>query len=142
MKERHTLIVENFLENQELRRGYRIALNNLTELCHSISRDRGWTINLETGREEPRDPFVMIGLMHTELSEAFEAVRKGDGEDKHIKNCSALEVELVDCLIRILDFLGEREADVGLILLKKQLFNIERSDHSLEQRMKDGGKKV
>jgi NTP pyrophosphatase (non-canonical NTP hydrolase) len=43
-----------------------------------------------------------IALMHSELSEALEGIRK-DKMDEHIPEYTSEEVELADCIIRILD---------------------------------------
>ena len=45
-----------------------------------------------------------IALMHSELSEALEAVRKGRPKDQHLPERDNLTVELADCVIRIMDF--------------------------------------
>jgi len=44
-----------------------------------------------------------IALMHSELSEALEAIRKPT-LDKHCPEFTSEEVEFADCLIRILDY--------------------------------------
>ncbi len=54
-----------------------------------------------------------IALMHSELSEALEALRHGNPPDKHCPQFSSLEVELADVLIRLMDFAGHYRLDVG-----------------------------
>jgi hypothetical protein len=52
-----------------------------------------------------------------------------------------VEVELADCIIRILDAAGLWELDVAAALAEKHNYNANREDHKLENRMKEGGKK-
>ena len=82
----------------------------------------------------------MIALMHSELSEALEGHRKGLKDDK-LPQWDMVDVEMVDCLIRIMDFLGQKGVDVEQIFKDKMEFNQVREDHKLENRQKDGGKK-
>ena len=57
-----------------------------------------------------------IALMHSELSEALEAMRiHADRE--------AVAEELADCCIRIFDYCGARDIDLENALLKKIEFN-------------------
>lgn len=50
-----------------------------------------------------RNKGEMIALMHSELSEALEAVRSGNPQSEKIPDFSNLEEELADCVIRIMD---------------------------------------
>ena len=45
-----------------------------------------------------------LALIHSEVSEALEAVRDGNPPDKHCPEFGSLEIELADTIIRILDF--------------------------------------
>lgn len=82
----------------------------------------------------------MIALMHSELSEALEGDRKGLKDDK-LPQWEMIDVEMVDCIIRIFDFLGQKGVDVERIFRDKMEFNRVREDHKLESRMREGGKK-
>jgi NTP pyrophosphatase (non-canonical NTP hydrolase) len=75
-----------------------------------------------------------IALMHSELSEALEAMRHGNPVDTHIPPYNNLEVELADCIIRILDFSWSRGLRVSDALIAKVEFNAKRP-------WKHGGKK-
>lgn len=81
-----------------------------------------------------------IALMHSELSEALEGVRK-DKYDEHIPCLKNEAVELADCIIRILDYAIGFDLPIGEAIFEKLRYNAMREDHKIENRMKDGGKK-
>ena len=51
-------------------------------------------------------------MMHSELSEAFEAVRK-DNMDDHLPTRTGVEAQLSDAMIRIRDYCGDNNPDIG-----------------------------
>ena len=67
-----------------------------------------------------------IALMHSELSEALEADRKGITSDDKIPAYSGLEAELADTVIRILDFAGRHQLRLGEAIIEKLAFNTTR----------------
>ena len=87
----------------------------------------------------PREDGTRIALIHSEISEALEYVRKG-GNDDHLPDRLGVEVELADAIIRILDFAGNAGLDVGGAIHAKNEYNKNRADHKLENRLKEGGK--
>jgi len=72
--------------------------------------------------------------MHSELSEALEGIRHDNPKDQHLPDFGNVEVELADCMIRILDFGHSRKLNVPGALLAKVAFNTTRP-------WKHGGKK-
>jgi len=74
-----------------------------------------------------RNRAEMIALMHSELSEALEALR-GERKlmDEHIPTHTNLEVELADCVIRIMDFSAGFGLNVGEAIIKKMEYNRKR----------------
>lgn len=66
-----------------------------------------------------------IALMHSELSEALEGIRK-DKMDEHCPEFTSEEVELADALIRILDYAGGFKLRLGEAVLAKLAYNRSR----------------
>lgn len=90
---------------QDLQQGnYSFTLERIIYLCFESSKARGWWHNLETLEfRANRNKAEMICLMHSEVSEAYEAWVTGESDDK-LPNRNGCEVELADALIRIFDF--------------------------------------
>lgn len=88
------------------------SVRDLIKNCHKIAREKGWW---ETERNEGE----LIALMHSELSEALEAMR-GHGTKDNIAE------ELADCCIRIFDYCGARKINLEEALLKKIEYNKKR----------------
>jgi NTP pyrophosphatase (non-canonical NTP hydrolase) len=76
--------------------------------------------------DESRNDGEMIALMHSELSEALEAIRCGsfyDEYDENVSSHSSVTVELADCVIRIMDYAYARDRDLGGAIVAKMAFN-------------------
>lgn len=114
------------------------ALNGLSAICHTASAEAGWWA---TGKTDKNVLGAKVALIHSEVSEALEGIRK-DTKDSHLTNRLAVEVELADALIRIFDLAGALNLDVGGALIEKLDYNAKRADHKPENRAKEGGKKI
>lgn len=105
----------------------------------------GWWSVLSTGESLPKGDVTLIlskiALIHSEVSEALEGVRKGLMDD-HLTNRPMIEVELADAMIRILDLAGHEGYDVAGAIMEKLQYNSQRLDHKIENRIKSGGKKA
>jgi hypothetical protein len=115
-------------------------INELRDLCYGESFKAGWHTNLQTGELLERNKGEMIALIHSEISEAMEGERKGLMDD-HLPNRPMVEVEMADAVIRIMDYCGRWNYDIGGAIIDKIEYNRNRADHKIENRQKDGGKK-
>lgn len=123
-------------------------MDSLTHLQSTIYHGNvaaGWWENIQTKEKHPKGDVTLIlsklALVHSEVSEAVEGVRKGLMDD-HLKERPMAEVELADALIRILDLAGHEGYDIAGAVVAKLYYNSKRADHKLENRLADGGKKA
>jgi NTP pyrophosphatase (non-canonical NTP hydrolase) len=84
-------------------------IKELITECHCIAKGKGWW-------DEPRNEGELIALMHSELSEALEAMRNHKPQED-------IAEELADCCIRIFDYCGARGIDLEKTLRKKIAYN-------------------
>lgn len=115
-------------------------INNLVKTCFEASKKAGWHTDIETGELIKRNKGEMLCLIHSEISEAMEGERK-DLMDDHLPDRPMAEVELADAVIRICDYAGRWNYDLGGAIMDKLEYNAKRNDHKIENRLKNGGKK-
>lgn len=112
------------------------GLQNFCEECHRVSAEAGWWDGAT-----PETPFVKLALIHSEISEALEGLRKNAMDDK-LPHRQQVEVELADAAIRLGDLVGRLRLDLAGAAREKMAFNAVRPDHKREARQQPGGKRV
>lgn len=112
-------------------------LNELSQKVHAANIK--WWQDTTTGERIKRNKGELIALMHSELSECLEGERKDLMDDK-LPHRKMAEVELVDTIIRILDYAGGFGYDLQGAFDEKMAYNAQREDHKYEARKIVGGK--
>ncbi len=118
--------------------GQPLDLNQLAAEVNAMNRN--WWLDVNTGEPIERNRAELLCLIHSEISECLEGVRKGLMDDK-LPHRSAEAVELADALIRILDYAGGFGLDLQGAFEEKMAYNATRSDHTHEHRRAEGGKR-
>lgn len=125
-----------------------VARQVITKLQNRIYEQNvkaGWWSDIKTGESKPKgdvnEILVKLALVHSEISEGLEGVRKNLMDDK-LTHRPMIEVELADAVIRILDLCGHEGYDLAGALVEKLKYNASREDHKIENRLKGNGKKV
>lgn len=118
--------------------------NEVMNICHDLALKAGWWSELQNGQlftSEERIRMIpeKLLLIHSEVSEACEAHRKGLMDEK-LPHRSGLEVELADAVIRIMDLAGALGLDIGGAMAEKLRYNKGRKDHTPAHRRAAGGK--
>lgn len=113
-------------------------LNDLSKLCRA-ENDKWWHDPL-TNDLIFRNKGELMMLMVSEIAEAMEGERKDLMDDK-LPRRRMVEVELADLLIRVFDYAGEYNLDLGGALIEKLEYNRTRADHTHSARLQKHGKK-
>jgi len=151
LNEKETAMMEELIARlntpiEELRQNTIYAcIEALQQDIYANNVKAGWWTNLVTGELKPKGDITEIlaklALVHSEVSECVEGVRKGLMDD-HLPHRPMAEVEAADAMIRLFDTAGHEGWDLAGAIREKLAYNAQRADHKLENRMKDGGKKA
>lgn len=114
-------------------------VNAMAEFVHALNY-KNFYHDINTGQPLNRNLPELLCLMHSEISECMEGVRKNT-QDSHLPLRKTEEVELADLMIRVLDYAGYRNLDLQGAINEKLAYNCARKDHTAEERRKANGKK-
>ena len=106
---------------------FAIEFDAVAQEVNHIAIEKGWW-------EGERNEGELIALMHSELSEALEAIRNDNPPDDKIPEFTGVEAELADVIIRIMDMAAAKGYRVGEAVIAKINYNKNRP-------YKHGGKK-
>jgi NTP pyrophosphatase (non-canonical NTP hydrolase) len=100
------------------------ALNRLAIIVNNWATSKGWN----EGEDSLDKQMGQIALMHSELSECLEFMRKKEqpAMDDHVPELTGVAAELADVLIRIFHFCGKRGIDLGEAVRLKHKYNLNR----------------
>lgn len=94
------------------------AIDSQALTAQAISASKGFWKDGKT-RNRPE----MIALMHSELSEALEGIRKPEMVSEKLPGFSVEEEELADLVIRVFDYSGGFNLRLGEAIVRKMHYN-------------------
>lgn len=112
-------------ENPFFNTKFKETFGVLCSVVHKSACDKGfWREDIGSNKPDTQECAVKSALIHGEVSEFVEAIRKPQMlPDKHLKNRANYEVELADIVIRVMDLAEALRVDLAGAILEKIQFN-------------------
>lgn len=105
------------------------TIDDWQRYIHATALEKGWW-------KGDREPLEVLALIHSEISEACEDFRDDEPPARYEDDGKPVgwAIELIDAMIRILDFLGANQVRTGVLMAEKTKYNDSRE-------YRHGGKK-
>jgi len=93
--------------------------SEVERLVHKNAREHGW-------RDAENEDDAVIALLHSEVYEVMDALRRGNPASERIPKFGAVEEELADIVIRCMDWSAKKGYRLAEAIVAKHLFNKNR----------------
>lgn len=107
---------EDFEPESVVSKSFAFQFEDAGQAVHEMAKTKGFW-------EADRSDGEALALIHSEISEALEALRAGNPQDDKLPHLLNVEVELADAVIRIMDLAAARGWRVGEAIVAKAAYN-------------------